>query len=77
MKSTYSIIFYMKKEKVRQDGTYPIFGRITIDGAKSYFSCKTYCKPDIWEAKGGRAIGKSLLARISGEVSEIPLNGIL
>lgn len=63
MKSTYSVIFYMKKEKVRKDGTYPIFGRITIDGAKSQFSCKTYCKPDIWEVKGGRAIGKSLSAR--------------
>ena len=63
MKSTYSIIFYMKKEKARKDGTYPIFGRITIDGAKSHFSCKVYCKPDIWEVKGGHAIGKSLSAR--------------
>jgi len=63
MKSTYSVIFYMKKEKMRKDGTYPIFGRITIDGAKSHFSCKAYCKPDIWEVNGGHAIGKSLSAR--------------
>jgi len=63
MKSTYSVIFYMKKEKARKDGTYPIFGRITIDGAKSHFSCKIYCKPDIWEVNGGHAIGKSLSAR--------------
>lgn len=48
---------------MRKDGTYPIFGRITIDGAKSYFSCKAYCKPDIWEVNGGHAIGKSLSAR--------------
>ena len=34
----------MKKEKERKDGTYPIFGRITIDGVKSQFSCKTYLK---------------------------------
>lgn len=63
MKSTYSIIFYLKREKLKKDGTYPVMGRITVDGTQCQFSCKVDCKPDLWETKGGRAIGKSVMAR--------------
>ena len=63
MKSTYSIIFYLKREKLKKDGTYPVMGRITVDGTQCQFSCKVDCKPDLWEAKGGRATGKSVMAR--------------
>ena len=28
MKSTYSVIFYLKREKLKKDGTYPVMGRI-------------------------------------------------
>ena len=63
MKSTYSIIFYLKREKLKKDGTYPVMGRITVDGTQCQFSCKVDCKPDLWENKGGSAIGKSVMAR--------------
>ena len=63
MKSTYSVIFYLKREKLKKDGTYPIMGRITVDGTQCQFSCKVNCSPDIWETKGGRATGKSVMAR--------------
>ena len=63
MKSTYRVIFYLKKEKLKKDGTYPVMGRITVDGTQCQFSCKVNCKPDIWETKGGRATGKSVMAR--------------
>ena len=63
MKSTYSIIFYLKREKLKKDGTYPVMGRITVDGTQCQFSCKVDCKPDLWETKGGRATGKSVMAR--------------
>ena len=29
MKSTYSIIFYLKREKLKKDGTYPVMLRPT------------------------------------------------
>ena len=57
------MIFYLKKEKLKKDGTYPVMGRITVDGTQCQFSCKVDCKPDIWETKGGRATGKSVMAR--------------
>jgi len=63
MKSTYRVIFYLKKEKLKKDGTYPVMGRITVDGTQCQFSCKVNCNPDIWETKGGHAIGKSVMAR--------------
>jgi len=63
MKSTYSVIFYLKREKLKKDGTYPVMGRITVDGTQCQFSCKVNCDPKIWETKGGRAKGKSVMAR--------------
>ena len=63
MRSTFSVIFYLKKEKLKKDGTNPIMGRITVDGTMSQFSCKVSCDPAIWEAKGGHAKGKTIAAR--------------
>jgi len=63
MRSTFSVIFYLKKNKVKKDGTSPIMGRITVDGTQAQFSCKLSIKPNLWGIKGGRAIGKSVTAR--------------
>jgi CheY-like chemotaxis protein len=59
MKSTYSVIFHLKREKLKKDGIYPVMGRITVDGTQCQFSCKVDCKPELWETKGGRATGKA------------------
>lgn len=59
MKSTFRILFYVKKDKKRADGTYPIMCRITIDGEPSRFNTKVNVNPTIWDAKAGIAIGKS------------------
>ena len=72
MKSTYSVIFYLKKEKLKKDGTYPVMGRIMVDGTQCQFSCKVKCSPDLWETQGGRAIGKSVMARnVNRELDKI------
>ena len=34
MKSTFSIIFYLKRQVVKKDGTVPVMGRITVDGTQ-------------------------------------------
>lgn len=59
MKSTFRILFYVKKDKKRADGTYPVMCRITIDGQPSRFNTKVNVNPDIWDARAGIAIGKS------------------
>ena len=63
MRSTFSVIFYLKKDKVKKDGTSPIMGRITVDGTQVQFSCKVSIEPNLWGVKGGRAVGKSVTAR--------------
>lgn len=62
MKSTFSIIFYLKRQVVKKDGTVPVMGRITVDGTQAQFSCKVTANPKLWDTKGGRMTGKSMLA---------------
>ncbi len=62
MKSTFSIIFYLKRQVVKKDGTVPVMGRITVDGTQAQFSCKVTANPDLWDTKGGRIKGKSAMA---------------
>ena len=62
MKSTFSIIFYLKRQAVRKDGTVPVMGRITVDGTQTQFSCKITIDPKVWDIKSGRAIGRSAAA---------------
>jgi len=62
MKSTFSIIFYLKRQVVKSDGTVPVMGRITVDGTKTQFSCKLTVDPKQWDTKGGRVAGRSVAA---------------
>ena len=59
MKSTFKVLFYLKKNNLNKDGEAPVMTRITIDGNIAQFSCKISIKPDLWETKYNRAIGKS------------------
>ena len=72
MKSTFSICFYVKKDKQKANGTYPLFVRITVDGVASRFNTKLDVSPDIWDAKAGKAAGRSAEAgRINRMLSDI------
>ena len=62
MRSTFKILFYLKKNNPKPDGTVPVMGRITVDGTISQFSCKMNVLPDLWDTKAGRLTGKSLQA---------------
>lgn len=62
MKSTFSTIFYLKRQAARKDGTVPVMGRITVDGTQTQFSCKITIDPKVWDTKSGRATGRSVAA---------------
>ena len=53
MKSTFSVIYYLKRQVVKKDGTVPVMGRITVDGNQTQFSCKLSVDPKLWDTKGG------------------------
>ena len=64
MRSTFSVLFYLKRKDVRKDGTVPVMGRITIDGGKpAQFSCKMTVDPALWNTETGRMTGRSIAAQ--------------
>lgn len=53
MRSTFKILYYINRGKVKADGTTAIMCRITIDGKNSVFATGYYCNPKDWKAKTG------------------------
>lgn len=62
MRSTFKVLFYLKKNKHKIQSVVPVMGRITVNGTIAQFSAKLSVPPHLWEVKGGRAKGKSLEA---------------
>ncbi len=58
-RSTFAILFYINKSKIKKNGLCPVMGRITIDGKITQFSTKTAINPGDWDAKNGKATGKT------------------
>ena len=46
MRSTFKILFYINKNKVKADGTTAILCRISIDGKQSVITTGIYCRPE-------------------------------
>ena len=59
MKSTFRVLFFVKRDKKKADGTLPIMCRITIDGLATRFNTKASINPNLWDAKSSFAIGRS------------------
>lgn len=59
MKSTFRVLFYLKKGSEKRNGEVTIMARITIDGKICQFSTKQSIHPDNWNVKAGKATGKS------------------
>src|ERR1035437_266765 len=58
-RSTFTVLFYVNRDKVKQNGLCPVMGRITIDTKVAQFSTKKDIDSTLWDTKTGRAIGKS------------------
>ena len=58
MRSTFSILFYINRQKIKKNGKCPIMGRITVDGKLSQFSIKEEIAPRGWSVKKGRSFGQ-------------------
>ena len=59
MRSTFSILFYLKKNNVKKSGYAPLMVRITINGVSAPFSLKSEAKPDDWDVGAGRLRGRT------------------
>ena len=59
MKSTFKVLFYLKKGAEKKNGEVMIMARITIDGKVCQFSTKQSIHPKDWSIASCRAIGRS------------------
>ena len=60
MRSTFKVLFYLKRQKGKDQPTVPVMGRITVNGSIAQFSAKLSVPEQLWEVSGGRARGKSV-----------------
>ncbi len=63
MRSTFKVLFYIKKSATKKDGTTPIIARITVNGKLSQFSTKQFIKSADWSVDLGKAKGRSTQAK--------------
>lgn len=71
-KSTFKLLFYLKKNEPKKNGNAPIVARITIDGVAKTLGTKLEINADNWDLKFGRVLGKSTQAlRINQKLDNI------
>jgi len=63
MNKTFNLLFFIKKNKIRTNGTAPIYLRITIDGKAADIAAKRYIDPKKWDNKAQKAVGNSQEAK--------------
>jgi site-specific recombinase XerD len=59
MNKTFNLLFFVKKSKIKANGTAPIYIRITIDGKPKEIASKRYIQPDKWDNKLQKVSGSS------------------
>ncbi len=62
-KSTFRILFYLRKNYLNKSGKAGIMVRLTVNGDMVQFSSKLDIEPALWDTKAGKAIGNSVKAR--------------
>ncbi|MDY6130107.1 MAG: Arm DNA-binding domain-containing protein, partial [Prevotella sp.] len=63
MRSTFKVLFYLKKNATKKNGFVPVMCRITINGTIAQFSCKYDIFANLWDVKSNRASGNFLQTR--------------
>ena len=59
MNTPVSVLFYIKRAKVNNDGICPIYVRVTIKSKRFEFSCNKYINPERWSVEGTKVKGNA------------------
>ncbi len=73
MRSTFKVLFYVKKGSAKPNGNLPLMCRLTVDGEIKQFSCKLDVPPRLWDVKNSRASGKSTEAQQNKDMINIEI----
>jgi hypothetical protein len=63
MKTNFSLLFYLKKQKNYISGNVRIYMRITVQGKRAEIATSRDCEPGRWNARAGRVIGSKEVTR--------------
>lgn len=63
MRSTFKVLFYLKRNAPKKNGLVPVMCRITVNGKISQFSCKLDVEEKSWNVELGRVSGRSTVAQ--------------
>lgn len=63
MRSTFKILFYLKRNAPKKNGLIPVMCRITVNGKIAQFSCKLDVEEKLWNVESGKMTGRSLIAQ--------------
>ena len=75
MSKELKVHYYLRHKEVKNDGTTPIMGRITIGKSMVQFSAKCSVQVSLWDTKSARATGKSKAATgLNRELDKISLS---
>ena len=73
-KSTFKVLFYLKKNAPKKNGKVAVMCRVTVNGKQSAFSTKLDISATNWDLKYGRVLGKSREAQeVNGKLDKIRL----
>lgn len=72
MRSTFKVLFYLKRDKNKEQKVVPVMGRITVNGSIAQFSAKISVPPELWDVGSGKVKGRSVEAdRINRHLDNI------
>lgn len=63
MRSTFKVLFHLKRNAPKKNGLVPVMCRITVNGKISQFSCKLDVEEKSWNVELGRMSGRSIVAQ--------------
>lgn len=61
-KSTFSLLFFIKRKKLLRNGDAPVYMRVTVDGRFLEAALKRGIKPNLWNEKKQRSNGRDRLS---------------
>ena len=62
-RSTFRVLFYLKRNAPKKNGLVPVMCRITVNGKISQFSCKLDVEEKLWNVNLGIMSGRSIVTQ--------------
>lgn len=64
MRSTFSVLFYINRNKTKKNGKAAVLCRITVDGRSAVIATGEECAPEAWQTKSGETGDRKINLRL-------------